>query len=206
MSVHCRRRLNYHRWELVCGIHRNPHLQSAWNLYGEDNFTFEILEEHAIEFLPSMETYWVNLLNCDNREYGYNITSPSPILSPGVSEETRRKISTIHKGKVVSNETKDKLSTSAIIRMKDNNRRKKLGLMLSGKKRTDKIVNIEPSKFRKITQKPIYQYSLDGDFVREWECLSVAAFETNICRPNICKSLKGIRNSAGGYIWKYADY
>ena len=38
------RRWLEHRAALRKGNHYNPHLQSAWNKYGEVNFSFEILE------------------------------------------------------------------------------------------------------------------------------------------------------------------
>ncbi|MDD5309762.1 MAG: GIY-YIG nuclease family protein [Deltaproteobacteria bacterium] len=36
--------LNKHRFTLKMGSHRNTALQADWNAYGEDAFTFEILE------------------------------------------------------------------------------------------------------------------------------------------------------------------
>jgi group I intron endonuclease len=33
-------RLSAHRSHLRAGTHQNPHLQRAWDKYGEDNFTF----------------------------------------------------------------------------------------------------------------------------------------------------------------------
>ena len=53
--------------------HVNKHLQSAFNKYGEENFVFELLEEHSEEFMSSFECYWVNMLNTIDDKYGYNI-------------------------------------------------------------------------------------------------------------------------------------
>jgi len=36
--------LNSHRFMLTIGSHRNKNLQKDWNLYGADQFVFEILE------------------------------------------------------------------------------------------------------------------------------------------------------------------
>jgi group I intron endonuclease len=37
-------RWNQHKYSLKRGKHSNPHLQSAWNKYGEKSFTYEIIE------------------------------------------------------------------------------------------------------------------------------------------------------------------
>ena len=51
-------------------------------------------------------------------------------------------------------------------------------------------------------KKPILQFSLDGEFIREWECASDVGREV---QSHICKCLKGIRETAGGYHWRYID-
>lgn len=38
------RRYWHHRWHLENGSHHNTHLQRAWNKYGDNNFTFSVLE------------------------------------------------------------------------------------------------------------------------------------------------------------------
>lgn len=42
-TINLRRRWHSHRWHLRKGIHKNGHLQNAWNKYGEDNFVFYIV-------------------------------------------------------------------------------------------------------------------------------------------------------------------
>lgn len=61
--------------------------------------------------------------------------------------------------------------------------------------------------------KSIFQYSLDGDFIKEWACMSEAAEKNNIVLNDIircCKSISGEENNgykqAGGYIWSYNYY
>lgn len=44
-SKHIKRRWVDHKYELVRGIHANTFLQNSWNKYGEDNFSFSIIEE-----------------------------------------------------------------------------------------------------------------------------------------------------------------
>ena len=51
-------------------------------------------------------------------------------------------------------------------------------------------------------KKPILQFSLDGEFIREWECANDVGKEV---QSNISKCLKGNRKSAYGFIWKFKE-
>ena len=42
-SVNLKHRLVCHKSGLRRGRHKNPHLQNAWNKYGEENFEFKII-------------------------------------------------------------------------------------------------------------------------------------------------------------------
>ena len=65
-------RWHQHKLQLRDGIHTNQHLQHAWNLYGEDNFMFEVIEECAPEIQFEREQYYLNTLS-PFEERGYNI-------------------------------------------------------------------------------------------------------------------------------------
>jgi hypothetical protein len=47
----------------------------------------------------------------------------------------------------------------------------------------------------------IYQYSKNGDFIKEWESSEVASKELNLDSSAIRKVCKGILKSCGGFIW-----
>lgn len=49
---------------------------------------------------------------------------------------------------------------------------------------------------------PILQYSLDGEFIREWPSATDAGKEL---KGHICDCLKGRRKTAANYIWKYKN-
>ena len=55
---------------------------------------------------------------------------------------------------------------------------------------------------RKSINKPILQFDLDGNFIREWECATDVGREV---QSHICDCLKGKRKTACGYIWKYKE-
>ena len=52
------------------------------------------------------------------------------------------------------------------------------------------------------TKKPILQFTLDGEFIREWPSATDVRNEVN---GNICNCLKGRKKSAYGYIWVYKN-
>ena len=55
---------------------------------------------------------------------------------------------------------------------------------------------------RKSNNKPILQYDLDGNFVREWEC----AYDVGkVAVKNINHCLKGRTKSSYGYKWVYKE-
>lgn len=55
--------------------HHNEHLQNAWNYYGEENFSFEILFICSPEECEKHETQFIKLYSSNNRKLGYNIAS-----------------------------------------------------------------------------------------------------------------------------------
>ena len=55
---------------------------------------------------------------------------------------------------------------------------------------------------RKSKNKPILQYDLDGNFIKEWECTADVGKEV---QHNIRHCLKGKQKTAYGSIWKYKE-
>jgi group I intron endonuclease len=86
-------RLCMHKWRLRVNTHDNLHLQSAFNKYKEENFTFDVLEECEEQYIYSQENYWCNLLNSHNRLFGYNVDPTAPDGKCAVSSETRIRMS-----------------------------------------------------------------------------------------------------------------
>ena len=55
----------------------------------------------------------------------------------------------------------------------------------------------------KVNRKVILQFSLDGEFIREFNSIKEASEEISISKPAIVHCLKGKTKKAGGYKWKY---
>ena len=56
-----------------------------------------------------------------------------------------------------------------------------------------------------VVAKPVLQYSIYGDFIREWKSAREAALNLNLEANNITIVCQGKRNQAYDFIWKYKD-
>lgn len=100
-------RLADHRYRLKGGAHKNLHLQSSWDTYGEDNFDFYLLEECDVTLLDEMEIYYIAKFQTQNDEFGYNI-EPGGKANKVMTQETRDKISRSLKGRPVTEEQRQR--------------------------------------------------------------------------------------------------
>ena len=53
-----------------------------------------------------------------------------------------------------------------------------------------------------MSSKPIIQYDLEGNFIKEWESKAKAGKELKINPVNISNNTSGVSKSAGGFVWK----
>lgn len=72
-SVHMGNRRYNHFWSLRANKHYNAHLQRAYNLYGEDNFIFEVLEYCSPDSVLEREQYYIDVFNSCDPSKGYNV-------------------------------------------------------------------------------------------------------------------------------------
>lgn len=91
-TIHIKQRFREHKKALNNGVHHSYHLQASWNKYGKDKFEFEILETFSdCDILTQRELDLILKYKTNEREFGYNISLPSPTGS-GVckhSDETK---------------------------------------------------------------------------------------------------------------------
>lgn len=99
------RRYNHFRL-LALGKHHTPHLQSAYNKYGAENFVFEVLVYCEPDSLDYFEQKSINELR---PQYNSRLEATSN-RGHKMSDETKRRISLSNMGHGVSVETRNKLS------------------------------------------------------------------------------------------------
>ena len=121
-SKNIQKRWTEHKWSLNNNVHDNDYLQKAWNKYGEDSFTFSILEECNIQQLDAREIYYIQYFKTHERKNGYNLRGGggrvgdmapevieklsgknNPMFGKHHTEETKKKLSDMRKG-VYANE------------------------------------------------------------------------------------------------------
>lgn len=226
--------------------HCNYYLQEDFNIYGEENFIWEVLEECEHELCISRELYYVLTLNSRNREVGYNIELPGksrlgiklseehkekirqantgkPSSRKGIplTEEHKKKIGLGNKGKggilgrkwtpefreffikkvtghIVTEETRQKISNSKKGQKMPESMKEKL----RGRKKDPDVI----LKTIKANQKPVLQYTLEGEFIREFESIKEAALYVGLKGGNSLVSYlkdKENRKQCGGFKWEY---
>jgi len=158
-QVSFKKRWPEHRNMLKAGIHRNPHLQAAWNKYGENAFEFKIVEEvkNPVDVLAHEQT-WLDFYRMHVPVYNLVLCVTQPPMFGKVftakhrqrishahmgvplSEEHRQKLIEAHvgfRGKHHSEESKRKLSLALLGRVISEETRRKIGDAHRGKKATE---------------------------------------------------------------------
>lgn len=100
-AVDIRRRWREHKHLLCENKHHSLHLQSAWNLYREESFIFEVLERvEDKNDLVKIEQYYLDWMQTYFRENGYNVCIEAKSrLGLLASLETKEKLSKARIGK-----------------------------------------------------------------------------------------------------------
>lgn len=208
------------RWKEHCYGHgKTAILNKAFKKYGLEHFIFEVVAqipfdsiEELNDVLNQLEMYYIALYDTFNN--GYNATAGGDGTSfYHHSEETKRKISQGQIGKILSEEHKSKCRIANLgnhhteeakeaIRQallhRDSSIYDRIADKLRGRTRNHDMIMRGAVKRRK----PILQYDLQGNFIKEWEGAScIEGFE----RANIGACCKGRLRSSQGYIWRFKE-
>lgn len=73
-TVNIERRLSDHKWKLANNKHKNPSLQSAYNKYGKDSFSYKIIELEGISDEELNEKERELIAELDTFHNGFNLT------------------------------------------------------------------------------------------------------------------------------------
>lgn len=150
------------RWNQHCRYARlgsTAHLHRAIHKYGPEAFTRQIWEETTAEDADIREMYWIAELK--TKEQGYNMTEGGGGLRGwSHSEEVKKKISSSQVGKLIPEETRQKLREKATGRYKGISRSpefcKAVSDGLKGHKKTEEWIdkiNRNPEKIAKTAAK-----------------------------------------------------
>lgn len=174
------------RWCEGRGYKGNPRFFSAIKKYGWDGFLHETLYTGLSEVeAKSKEVELIQLLNTQDSDYGYNMTSGGDGTSGyRPSEETRRKLSVSRMRENLSLETRMRRSESLHNRRLSDVHKMKIGLGNS---------------------KPISMFSKDGTFIKQFQSARLAEAETGVSHSHISQCCTNKRQTAGGYKWSFTQ-
>ncbi len=215
-AVNLKRRKARHFSELRHNKHDNKHLQNAWNLYGESNFEFTVVEfVEDKNNLYEAEDRWlaghVGKLYCYNLgmaaispmlglcgplspTYGYKHTAEAKAkigaagIGRFVSAETRAKRSKKLKGRVVSQEQRQQISATLMGE----------GNFWYGKKRPDHGIKCSRAV-------EVYK---DDVLLKVYDSIKALRDDLGLKPPTVNRALKSglqlVRGNFVGYSVKYA--
>lgn len=128
-SVNVWQRQRQHWYALRRGKHHNPHLQSAWDQYGELAFVFALVENVNPESLVLIEQQYL-----DGNHDGYNISKCAEVTTRGLkwSLEARKRMSATRKGCKLSDDHKKALSVAATGRRMTDEQRLNVSARMKG--------------------------------------------------------------------------
>ena len=190
--------------------------------YGRENFKKEILEQCTKENLGEREEYWIDYFNAVKLKNFYNIRSQTSgwynkDLNRDKYNYVIKKIGDGNRGKIVTQETKDKISNNQ--ERKDKLRQANIGKPkpegfgeIIRQKATGRICTdehkqrISKGKLGKPhpkSGKHVLQLDKEGNIIQEHNSIEEAAKCIGKKRSNISCCLTGISKTAYGFQWKY---
>jgi hypothetical protein len=155
-----------------------------------ENLTWQEACEKEKEFISLYKKHSQKGILCniaDGGNGGYlgkeiNEKRKKSLIGHKVSEKTREKIKNKAIGRKASEDTKKKMSET------------------HKKNKTGNWLEVKGHKNGRAFK--VFQYSLEGIFIKEWECAKYATDFYNINKTGITDCLKGRQKTAGEFIWK----
>jgi group I intron endonuclease len=177
-----------------------PKLYNSLLKYGFENHKFEIVEECILEQLNEREIFWKQqILN----EIGWLHVLFCEIYDKGggpKSKETKLKQSISHKINLSKPEIKEKRKINCKIAANKPGVQEKAIANTDWKQREiNRMLSMDYSKIKK----PVLQYDLEGNFIKEWTGFIDIKKELNYDQSLIRKCCKEKQKTAYGFKWKY---
>lgn len=166
-----------------------PHLYSAMEKYGCDNFKVEVLETCPRELLDEREVYWI--AQCDSYNKGYNMTLGGQGATVGRNTEG------------IMSLWESGLSISDIAKAIERDRETVANELKSNGINDEAINQRRIATIKKKVRTPVYQYDKQGNFIRAYDSVYDAEEQTGINRGCIRGVMCGRHQVAGEYQWRH---
>lgn len=204
-------RIRQHIHKLERNTHHSPHLQSAWNLYGSNNFIFHIIEFCKEEKLKEYEQIYL-----DNLKPEYNVSkdTTAPMRNRKHSEQTLQKMrgrETWNKGIPRTDQEKEFMSfrsKESYASWPEEKKQKKRqwhkdnpSRAFLGKRHTEE--SKKTLRKQRISGKNNKVLCLNNGVI--YECQLDAAKDLGIKQGHISEICNGKRDNTNGYIFRFVD-
>ena len=196
-SIHIETRWYQHKQETL-KERSNSKLYQAMREYGIDNFEFEVIEECSEKELNEKEQFWISFYNSFKNGYNSNKGGQGEIFDrseifklwdEGKSVKEILKITGIKSSETV----RGYLTGYKNYSIQESNRR--------GGEQARKTA-IENGLGEKIfNYLTIYQYTIDGQYLRTWRSTKQIERETGIDGETVGRCLRDKQKTAGGFQW-----
>lgn len=197
-----------HIYALNQGSHENDYLQKSWVKYGQDNFSFSILEKCEETQLNDKERYYIEKFNTLNRECGYNLKSGGQDSNFYTDEVKDR----IRKGVKASYDDPDRRKIqreNALKQWSDPTIKSKIlgeNNGMYGRHHTEESKRKMGEKKKgqinwRRDRTPVFCVELNKIF----QDSTAAGKELSLDGSCILKVCKGKRHTCGGYHWKFVN-
>lgn len=169
--------------------------------YGSENFELTVIEECEKDDLNQRERYWINFYDSTNPEIGYNLClgggyyAPRKVYQYDLDGNFIKEYDSISIAALKTNSNKCGISSCC------NNRQLSCNNYQWSFELTKKTKYSR--KLSRCKEKPVFQYTLDGEFVKEFRSISEAARLTNNYHENISSCANKRTSSCGGYVWSF---
>lgn len=204
------------RWRNGKG-YKNGYFANAIQKYGWDCFIHEILYDNISEDMAKqIEINLISKYNTMDKQYGYNLVEGGNVTT-GYSHtvEAKRKMSNSKKGMFSGKNNPMygkcgelapaygiKRSKEFCEAVSERNRRR----VLSDETKLKIKNNHADFKGGKHPQaKKVVQYTLDGLFIKKWDCINDIERTFGFYNNQIGKCCRGQIKKSYGYIWRYDD-
>lgn len=173
------------RWNNGLGYKGCILFDRAISKYGWNGFDHVVLKDGlSRDDAGALERELISKYDSTNPDKGYNCCLDG-FSSGKLSDAAKEKIRIANIGKKYSEETKQKHRDAMRMR----------GWSFSGHARRRAVESRSVS---------IFQYDMDGAFLKEWKSISDAATNIGVDHQNISRCLLGKSHTCGGFKWSYS--
>lgn len=181
-------------------------LKRSIQKHGKENHTTEIIEycENEIELAKKEELIVNTELLKDNLCMNLKTGGRGGATMTGrkMSDETKKKIGDAHRGRIISQETRDKISkTLSELDLMTGNQYAKGNKSWVGRKHKKESLVLMRDNHPFV--KKVDMYDLNNNYIQSFNSLREAENITKILRKHISRCCRGLALTAGKHIWKF---